>query len=96
MDLNFWLIKLMSHDCKYTIYNVGSDEDISIINLANHIRDILSPKSKVIVQNSSFHEGNFTRSWYVPNVSRIKEEFKLKLGYDLTTSILKTADKVNN
>lgn len=49
-------------------YNVGSDEAVTIAELARRVRDRLSPAREVVIQGAA---GDGQRSRYVPDVSRI-------------------------
>lgn len=51
-----------------TAYNIGSDEAITIADLASRIRDRLSPMRSVVIQGAT---GDGQRSRYVPDVTRI-------------------------
>lgn len=87
-DLTVWLIKLMSTDCKEKIYNVGSDHSISVLSLAEKIRDIISPNKEIFIMGDVSHSvGNFPRNYYVPNIERARSELKLDVWIDLESSI---------
>lgn len=49
-------------------YNVGSNEAVTIVELANRVRDRLSPGREVAIQGAA---GDSQRSRYVPDVARI-------------------------
>jgi nucleoside-diphosphate-sugar epimerase len=51
-----------------TAYNIGSDNAITIADLAARIRDRLSPSRAVVIQGAA---GDGQRSRYVPDVTRI-------------------------
>ena len=95
-DLTVWLLCFMSINCKHKIYNVGSNQSLSIIDLAKKIQKIISPNKKIVIQGDTSHSvGNFSRSYYVPNIDRAKNEFNLDLWINLDLSInrLRNASK---
>jgi UDP-glucuronate decarboxylase len=87
-DLVVWLLTLITENNDSKIYNVGSDYEISIENLAYLIRDIVAPSKSVEIQNKvENNTGNFVRSWYVPNIEKAKKDFNLNVWTSLETSI---------
>lgn len=87
-DLSEWILEILKKDSfKKTVYNIGSDESISISDLAYLIRDI--SKKPVNVEILNEHEVNLKRSVYVPDCKKIKEKFNLKQKVFLSESILK-------
>ena len=92
-DLTVWLLSFMSINCKHKIYNVGSNESLSIIDLAKKIQKIISPNKKIVIEGDTSHSvGNFSRSYYVPNIDRAKNEFNLDIWIDLDLSIKRLRD----
>tara|TARA_B100001057_G_scaffold342660_1_gene343617 strand:- start:643 stop:1626 length:984 start_codon:yes stop_codon:yes gene_type:complete len=87
-DLTEWIIKILENDSfNKTVYNVGSEESISIKDLAVLIKK-LSRKSidvKVLYENSD----SLKRTVYVPNCKKIKEKFDLNQKVSLSESISK-------
>jgi hypothetical protein len=81
---------LIGNECKYKIYNVGSDQVISILNLAKKIKSLLSPNIKInIIGSSKGSKDNFNRNVYAPNISRARDEHSLDVWTDLDESINK-------
>lgn len=83
-DLIRWLIKiLISSSTKCNIYNVGSDETISIKNLA----DIIARKfnKSVLTNNKNSNKGDF--DFYVPSIFKAKKELNLKIKFKIKKSI---------
>jgi UDP-glucuronate decarboxylase len=94
-DLTVWLLKFMTTPCNYKIYNVGSDQTISILSLAKKIQKIISPSKGIKVFGDSNHSiGNFSRDYYVPNIDRAKNELSLDLWIDLEKSILRLMENI--
>ncbi len=91
-DLIVWLLVLVEKKCEHKVYNVGSDQSISIIDLAKKIRQLLAPNKKIkIIGNSKDNVGNFIRNTYVPDISRAKKEHKLDVWTNLDESIIRMA-----
>jgi dTDP-glucose 4,6-dehydratase/UDP-glucose 4-epimerase len=96
-DLTVWLLKFMSNNCKHKIYNVGSDQTLSILSLAKKIQKIISPSKEIIIYgDTSLSIGNFSRDYYAPNINRALKEFSLDLWINLDQSIIRLMKKVEN
>ena len=83
-DLIKWLVKiLISSNNKCEIYNVGSDEAITIKELAIIIGKIFrkSVQTKTIMKNKT------SSDYYVPSIAKARRKLKLKLKYKLIESI---------
>ena len=88
-DLAKWILTiLLSNKKKYDIYNVGSDDPISIHKLA----EILCKKYK-INSTSNFISSDIT-DYYLPNIEKAKKVFGLKLRYNSLQAIFKTINKI--
>ena len=88
-DLVRWLLKIINYSSKNCpIYNVGSDNDISIFKLAN----LLSKKYNLNVNlnNIKISEKKFDK--YVPNIQKAKKELNLINNYGALSAIIKTID----
>ena len=88
-DLADWLMTILFKGKPGVAYNVGSDQAISIQDLATLIRELISPKSKIIIHSK---EKCSFRDRYVPDVLKAKDELSLNISTHLTESILKTAE----
>lgn len=84
-DLVRWLIKILDNsNTSCPIYNVGSDDKISIKKIAN----ILSKKyhlNKIVPKLSEKFQDN-----YVPNITKARKKLKLKNKYTSMQAIFKT------
>lgn len=81
-DLSVWLLHLLANGQPGASYNVGSDQGISIGDLAFLVRDVLAPEKSVQIQNKlPVHEQ--ARNRYVPAIERAKTD----LGLDAWTSL---------
>ena len=92
-DLANWLFTLLERGRSGEVYNVGSDEVISISQLAYLVRDILSPTKEVVIQGGQ--SSNLLRSRYIPDISKIKNEFGLKVSIPLPDAIRLTGAYVS-
>ena len=91
-DLVVWLLSLLVEGESARIYNVGSDQAISIRDLAQLVRDELSPGKPVEVLGDRSHSvGNFGRNWYVPSIERARRELGLDVWTPLQEAIRMTA-----
>lgn len=85
-DLAVWLILLLFKGKAGTAYNIGSDQSITLLDLACLIRDVLSPKKEV----KRLHEtsaDNSVRPRYVPDITRMRSEFNISAFCQLETAI---------
>jgi nucleoside-diphosphate-sugar epimerase len=85
-DLIRWLIRiLLNASKKCNIFNVGSDEVITIENLANKI----GKKFNKNIQNSSDLKKNKLKivDFYVPSIAKAKKILKLEIRYKLKQSL---------
>ena len=89
-DTIIWLLKLLVSD-EEGVFNVGSERQISIYDLAHKVRDLISPSSDVVIEHKDLTEGNFTRDTYIPSASKIKASLGVEEWTTLEDSILKTA-----
>jgi dTDP-glucose 4,6-dehydratase/UDP-glucose 4-epimerase len=72
---------------------VGSDKPVSILNLAEKIRNIIAPSKKIKIHgDTDYVVGNFSRDYYVPNINRAKNELSLNVWIDLDQAINRLID----
>ena len=88
-DLAIWLCTLLYWGVEGEAYNVGSDMEVSIQELATIVRDTLAPHMGII--NSTHPNISNFRNRYVPNISKAREQLKLEINYSLKQSILDIA-----
>ena len=93
-DTIIWLLKLLVCN-EEGVFNVGSERQITIYDLAHKVRDMISPSSDVVIVHKDLTEGNFTRDIYVPSVSKIKSSLGVEEWTSLEDSILKTAKTIS-
>ena len=70
-DLAYCINALLLNETKYHVYNVGSDIEISIEQLAIKIRDNYAPDKKIIRKRKN--DLNF-KNRYIPRIDRLKNE----------------------
>ena len=85
-DMISWLITILVNGENGDVYNVGSSEEISIKSLAQLICDIFQNKCGIKVLNDRTQDP--VSSYYVPNITKVKEKFGLENSTDLKSSIL--------
>lgn len=85
-DLAVWLLILLTRGESGVAYNVGSDEAISIADLAKRVVARIAPHKPVKILGQSNDVG---RSFYVPDISRAKG-----LGLDVWTSLNVSIDSM--
>ncbi len=91
-DLMLWLLTLLSKNNARGVYNVGSDQAISIRDLAFLVRDTLAPEKPVNILGSA--EAGVGGDWYVPSIERARSELGLDVWTTLADSIRLTAASV--
>ena len=77
-------------DCE--AYNVGSDYQITIENLANLVRDSIAPDKNVRIISQLNRNEN--RKRYVPDIRKAKKELELEIKYSLRDSIIKSIENI--
>lgn len=87
-DLSRWLLTLLCQGKAGQAYNVGSEEALSITDLAHLVRDTLAPNKPVWISAEKRSE---LRSRYVPSTLKARQEMGLNLQHSLQESILTAA-----
>jgi dTDP-glucose 4,6-dehydratase len=88
-DLACWLVRLLHAGHAGEAYNVGSDQTISIRDLAYRVRDLLCPGKPVNIMRTP--DASTQRNRYIPDISKARSQLGLEIGVDLNTCILGTA-----
>jgi UDP-glucuronate decarboxylase len=91
-DLAYWLWTLMFNGIDGETYNVGSDQPISITELARLVRDLIAPSKEVHILGVS--QGASTRSRYVPSIKKIAFLHSLVPQVTLDQAIRSTASAI--
>ncbi len=83
-DLITWIIEVLKKsDNKCEVYNIGSDETISIKKLAKLIAKKFN--KNINLNNDKINNKNI--DFYVPSILKAKKKLKLKLRYRLSKSL---------
>lgn len=89
-DLANWLLALLKKGRPGEVYNVGSDEVVSIANLAHLVRDLIAPGKPVRILGKT--DPSNARNRYVPDISKARSELGLDVSIPLAQSIRRTAE----
>jgi len=89
-DLVYWLWMILCHGQQNRAYNVGSEEAISVADLASLVAS--QSAEPLPIDMAQKPNPSFLPSRYVPSTKRAREELGLKQHIDLKTSIKKTMD----
>lgn len=88
-DLAHWLNTLMYEGLNGEAYNIGSDVQITIQELAHLVRDTIAPQS--IVRIATQPNTNNFRNRYIPNILKVQKNLKLAIKYSLKQAIIDAA-----
>lgn len=83
-DLSQWLIALLCKGKAGQAYNVGSEDAISVVDLAHMVRDILAPHKPVLISAEKRTE---QRSRYVPSTLKARGALNLSMQHTTCESI---------
>lgn len=93
-DLVLWLFKILINGKNCTPYNVGSDEGLSIKELAEKIANVLKSQAGVVIKERSALGAAI--DIYVPSIELAKKELGLNVWTSLEDSIIQTAAAYKN
>ncbi len=83
-DLIRWIIQILKKsDNKCEIYNIGSDEIISIKDLSK----LIAKKFKKKLNFNNFKINNKNEDFYIPSILKAKTKLNLKLRFKLKKSL---------
>lgn len=91
-DLAIWLLNILVQGRNKEFYHVGSNNRISIFELARTLASCFEPRPKIEFERQE--KDKFSRN-YVPRVKRATQEFNLPTPIQLREGILKTQKWVN-
>ena len=94
-DLSQWLSTLMLSATKSKVYNVGSEESISIKELALLVRRVTNARSQIKILGKPSIGAAAHRNQYIPDISRAKE-LQLDNKYNLSDAISYTFEKLRS
>lgn len=89
-DLAHWLFTLLEHGRPDQAYNVGSDEVISIADLAHLVRYILATEKPVRILGQP--APGAARNRYVPDIQKAHQELGLNVTIPLAEAIRRTGE----
>lgn len=89
-DLAIWLWTILVRGASARPYNVGSETELSIAQLATLVGDLLRPGIPVHIQGTPVADGRPKR--YVPSTARAASELDLRVHVGLAEAIARTAD----
>jgi UDP-glucuronate decarboxylase len=88
-DLAHWLTTLMYEGLNGEAYNIGSDVQVTIQELAELVRDTIAPQLLVRITNQYNKKNLINR--YIPNISKAQQQLKLELKYSLQQAVIDAA-----
>lgn len=91
-DLARWLLALLQYGNASEAYNVGSNQAVSIEQLANLVRDTLAPDKPVDVRGR-VQADNTQRQRYIPDITKARQSLGLEVQVSLQDAILKAAHR---
>lgn len=89
-DLTVALWKIFFHGKNGRAYNIGSQEPVSIAELARMIVDLAKSKSEIVVLQKPAAHGKPSR--YIPDISRLKIELGMVSKFNLKDALKRTID----
>jgi nucleoside-diphosphate-sugar epimerase len=89
-DLAIWLLTILVRGESGRPYNVGSEADLSIAELASLVADVLNPGIPVLIQGTPATDAPTKR--YVPSTARAASELDLHVYVGLDEAIKRTAE----
>lgn len=87
-DLAIWLVRMLASEISGRAFNVGSDEAVTIRQLAELFRDLGGIKTTVDIGTESNPAESVSR--YVPDISRAQQELQLGVYTSLPEAIEKS------
>ena len=88
-DLVVWLFRILFDAANEKIYNIGSNRAVSILELAQIVRKTLNSPCDIRVLTPTTSVSVAER--YVPDISNIMKDLKVKITVDLEEAIAKSA-----
>lgn len=92
-DLAALIVIVSMKSMQGSVYNVGSSRQVSILELANLVRDVMESNSGIEIQGMNTHTPN---SFYVPDITRLENELSWNDTFALEDAILRTANALTD
>jgi nucleoside-diphosphate-sugar epimerase len=89
-DLAIWLWTILVRGQSCRAYNVGSDADLTIAQLARRVAEVVNPQTEVVIAQPA--DSSKPPERYVPAIERVKAELGLRPWVDLEESIKRMAE----
>ena len=89
-DLAAWLLTIVDRGSSGRAYNVGSEQAVSILDLASLVARTLAPGTPVVVRTTGTETSAPPR--YVPSTERARKELGLTQRISLEDAVRRTAD----
>lgn len=86
-DLAVWLTRILFDAQPGSIFNVGSDIPLSVLDLAKAVRDVISPHKQIQIVGQPNSGGSRLR--YVPSILKAKRQLGLDVTISLQDSLLR-------
>jgi len=86
-DLVVWLLRILFRGKRACAYNVGSDEAVSMAQLARHIAETAEPSLEVVIQAV---QAEGPHNIYLPDIRRARAELNLDVTIPLREAIART------
>lgn len=94
-DLVWWLLQLLLDGKSGDAYNVGSDQPISISELAQKVALLSMRSPKILIQGqANYSVGVPVRTSYIPSIEKAKLELGLHISTDLSSAIFQTLNSL--
>jgi nucleoside-diphosphate-sugar epimerase len=89
-DLVVWLINILVKGKSLTPYNVGSEESITIKNLAKEIRSKINPKLEIVFESTKTNKILVSNYNYIPSTTFTRKSLGLIETNNLDMALDKT------
>jgi len=90
-DLLVWLLTLLLDGQSGEVYNIGSDESVSILELAEKVVQLSAQPVPIHVQQKvDYSVGVPVKNYYVPSIDKIKHDLGVNILTHLDEAIIKT------
>ncbi|BBN58983.1 NAD-dependent epimerase/dehydratase family protein [Hydrogenovibrio marinus] len=86
-DMAAWLLAMLASGRDGGVYNLGSSEEVSLLDVAVAINSILKDKVDIVVKEIDSSESKF-----IPDLSFVKESFKVKENFSFTEALNRTVE----
>jgi nucleoside-diphosphate-sugar epimerase len=89
-DLTIWLWTILFKGKSCFSYNVGSDEAVTIADLANLVAEQFEPRPQIEIERKQVN--GLAGETYIPSIERVRREFGLRPTIGLAEAVRRTTD----